>query len=175
MKHRRIQQQPDRRHAERRLGARAPRLRELFSARSSAHGEAGEVLLDLTQVTFLDSAVLGVVGLIRRVREADASSGVLPRGTALRIFQITGLDTILRRIPRAPLRWAAEPPGGQVAFGQFGRIDIRCVPSVTAKAASRARGALLLLVRARSRPRHRGCTPEMRRRRSTADARRTYG
>ena len=80
----------------------APRLRELFSAAvERAKAERGEVLLDLTQVTFLDSTVLGsIVGLVRRVREADGELGVvLPRGTALRIFQITGLDTILTTYP----------------------------------------------------------------------------
>ncbi len=80
----------------------APRLRELFAgAMERASAEGRDVLLDLTQVTFLDSTVLGsIVGLLRRVREADGELGVvLPRGTALRIFEITGLDTILTTYP----------------------------------------------------------------------------
>ena len=81
----------------------APRLRELVLRRGRAlqGAERGEVLLDLTQVTFLDSTVLGsIVGLVRRVREADGELGVvLPRGTALRIFEITGLDAILTTYP----------------------------------------------------------------------------
>jgi len=78
----------------------APRLRELFSgALGSAHN--GSLLLDLTQVTFLDSTVLGcVIGLLRRSKEADADLGVvLPVGNAERIFQITGLDTLLTTYP----------------------------------------------------------------------------
>ena len=61
----------------------------------------GRLLLDLTQVSFLDSTVLGcIVGLLRRAREADGDLDVvLPRGNAERIFQITGLDTILTTYP----------------------------------------------------------------------------
>lgn len=78
----------------------APRLRELFAgALESASG--GRLVLDLTQVSFLDSTVLGcIVGLLRRSREADGDLDVvLPRGNAERIFQITGLDTILTTYP----------------------------------------------------------------------------
>jgi anti-sigma B factor antagonist len=78
----------------------APRLRELFSsALESADG--GRVLLDLTQVSFMDSTVLGcIVGVLRRSREAGGDLDVvLPRGNAERIFQITGLDTVLTTHP----------------------------------------------------------------------------
>ncbi len=78
----------------------APRLRELFAAAVDDAG-GGRLLLDLTQVSFLDSTVLGcIVGLLRRAREADGDLDVvLPRGNAERIFQITGLDTILTTYP----------------------------------------------------------------------------
>ncbi len=78
----------------------APRLRELFaSALASTNG--GRVLLDLGQVSFLDSTALGcIVGLLRRSREAGGDLDVvLPRGNAERIFAITGLDTILTTYP----------------------------------------------------------------------------
>jgi len=54
----------------------APGLRELFaSAHERAQADDVSVLLDLTQVTFLDSTVLGsIVGLLRRVREAGGSA-----------------------------------------------------------------------------------------------------
>ena len=80
----------------------APGLRELFaSAHERAQADDVSVLLDLTQVTFLDSTVLAsIVGLLRRVREAGGELGVvLPRGSALRIFEITGLDSVLTTYP----------------------------------------------------------------------------
>lgn len=78
----------------------APRLRELF-ARALETADGGRLLLDLTQVSFLDSTVLGcIVGLLRRSREAEGDLDVvLPRGNAERIFQITGLDTTLTTYP----------------------------------------------------------------------------
>jgi anti-sigma B factor antagonist len=78
----------------------ATRLRELFAEALEA-GKSRRLLLDLTQVSFLDSTVLGcVIGLLRRVKEADGElSVVLPRGNAERIFQITGLDTVLTTYP----------------------------------------------------------------------------
>ncbi len=78
----------------------APRLRELFADAVESAGNR-TLLLDLTQVSFLDSTVLGcIIGLLRRVREADGHLAVvLPRGNAERIFQITGLDTILTTYP----------------------------------------------------------------------------
>lgn len=77
-------------------------LRELFAdAHERARADDVSVLLDLTQVTFLDSTVLGsIVGLLRRVREAGGELGVvLPLGSALRIFEITGLDSVLTTYP----------------------------------------------------------------------------
>jgi anti-anti-sigma factor len=77
----------------------APRLRELFA---EAIGEVAGIaeprlVLDLTAVAFLDSTALGcIVGAVRRIREAGGElSLVLPDSPARRIFEITGLDTIL--------------------------------------------------------------------------------
>jgi anti-sigma B factor antagonist len=59
--------------------------------------DATRVLLDLTDVGFLDSTALGLV--VRAVREVEEHGGsirvVLPRGTARRIFEITTLDRVL--------------------------------------------------------------------------------
>lgn len=78
----------------------APRLKDLFAealAAASVDGGVNRLVLDLTAVGFLDSTVLGtMVGALRRVREAGgAMSIVLPEGPARRIFEITGLDTLL--------------------------------------------------------------------------------
>ncbi len=59
------------------------------------------VILDLAQVTFLDSTALGcIVGLLRRVGEAEGELRVvLPGAPTVRIFEITGLDAVLRTYP----------------------------------------------------------------------------
>ncbi len=80
----------------------APELRRLFaSALDQAGADGPRLLLDLSQVGFLDSTVLGsIVGLLRRTREAGGDLGVvLPLGSAVRIFEITSLDTILTTYP----------------------------------------------------------------------------
>jgi anti-sigma B factor antagonist len=73
----------------------APELRERL------HGliadERFDVLVvDLEAVTFLDSTVLGLlVGARRRMRERGGEVQlVYPRGTARRIFELTGLDAV---------------------------------------------------------------------------------
>ena len=62
---------------------------------------ADRLVADLTAVSFIDSTALGV--LVRTVRNRDRKGGetrvVLPRGTALRIFEITTLD---RQLPVSP-------------------------------------------------------------------------
>ena len=77
----------------------APRMRELFAR---AVGELAGIaeprlVLDLSAVAFLDSTALGsIIGAVRRVREAGGElTLVLPSSPARRIFEITGLDTIL--------------------------------------------------------------------------------
>jgi anti-sigma B factor antagonist len=55
------------------------------------------VVVDLTNVPFMDSTALGVlVGGLRRVREAEGDLLiVLPEGAARRVFEITTLDRVL--------------------------------------------------------------------------------
>jgi anti-sigma B factor antagonist len=79
----------------------APRLRETFAKVLEGSAPGARVVLDLGQVTFLDSTALGsIVGLLRRVREAEGELRVvLPAAPAVRIFEITGLDVILETYP----------------------------------------------------------------------------
>jgi anti-sigma B factor antagonist len=60
-------------------------------------GEDPRIVVDLTNVSFMDSTALGV--LVRAVRDVDTRGGavrvVLPRGTARRIFELTTLDRLL--------------------------------------------------------------------------------
>jgi anti-sigma B factor antagonist len=79
----------------------APRLRETFAQALERAPGGAPVVLDLAQVSFLDSTALGsIVGLLRRVREAGGDLRVvLPSGPALRIFEITGLDAVLTTYP----------------------------------------------------------------------------
>src|SRR5262245_27536060 len=60
-------------------------------------GDEGRILVDLEQVSVMDSTALGVV--VRHVRALTERGAdvrvVLPRGTARRIFEITALDGVL--------------------------------------------------------------------------------
>lgn len=79
----------------------APRLRTTFADTVERAPAGTRVVLDLAQVSFLDSTVLGsIVGLLRRVREADGELRVvLPRPPAVRIFEVTGLDAVFAAYP----------------------------------------------------------------------------
>lgn len=72
----------------------APRLRERLIEMVGA-GER-RVVVDLGRVEFLDSTGLGVlVGAHRRLRAGDGSlSLVCPHERLLKIFRITGLDSV---------------------------------------------------------------------------------
>ncbi len=75
---------------------------------------AGQVALvvDLTEVGFLDSTGLGVlVKALKRCREANGSVAVVTQGErVLRVFAITGLDAVIPVHPT--LAAALEPAGG---------------------------------------------------------------
>jgi anti-anti-sigma factor len=69
---------------------------ELEAALGDAARDA-RIVVDLTDVAFLDSTALGL--LVRAVRAVDARGGairvILPGGTARRIFELTTLDRVL--------------------------------------------------------------------------------
>ena len=75
----------------------ASELEDVFEAAS----DSSRLVADLTDVSFLDSTVLGlVVRALRKVGERGGEARVvLPRGSARRIFEITTLDQVL---PLAP-------------------------------------------------------------------------
>jgi anti-sigma B factor antagonist len=77
----------------------APRLRDQFAGALAALDGIGSprLVLDLTAVEFLDSTALGtMIGALRRTREAGGEMVVvLPETSARRIFEITGLDSVL--------------------------------------------------------------------------------
>jgi anti-sigma B factor antagonist len=72
----------------------APRLRERLTVMLAA-GEK-HIVVDLGRVEFLDSTGLGVlVGTHRRLRASEGSLNlVCPHERLLKIFRITGLDTV---------------------------------------------------------------------------------
>ena len=73
----------------------APGLRaELHAA---TEGDARLVVVDLADVTFIDSAGLGaLVGAHRRMLEADGTLRVVrPPDLVARAFELTGLDEVL--------------------------------------------------------------------------------
>jgi len=61
--------------------------------------EAGNrtLVVDLTDVSFLDSSALGVlVGTLRRLREREGELRIVkPRPLAMRAFEVTSLDRVL--------------------------------------------------------------------------------
>ncbi len=66
-----------------------------------ADPSVGRLLIDLSAVTFMDSSALGaIVAALRRLRERNGELWlVAPRGSAARIFELTGLDTVLEFYP----------------------------------------------------------------------------
>ena len=74
----------------------APNLRELLR-RTIADDAYRIVVVDLSGVTFLDSAILGtLVGGLRQAKERGSEFRlVFPPGSARRIFELTSLDRVL--------------------------------------------------------------------------------
>ncbi|MEA2405233.1 MAG: anti-sigma factor antagonist [Thermoleophilaceae bacterium] len=77
----------------------APSLSERL--RAAAHGEDGPVVVDLCDVTLIDSAGVSVlVNAARRlVHQRRRMSIVCPPGNLLRLFQLTGLVDALEIHP----------------------------------------------------------------------------
>lgn len=76
-------------------------LSAVANVRSAFHEAINDgwttVLVDLTEVTFVDSATLGIlVGLHRRCRELDGACVLVgPRPEVSRIITLSGLDVLL--------------------------------------------------------------------------------
>ncbi len=68
------------------------------------------LVIDLTAVTFLDSTALGaLVGALRRLRERNGRLRIVrPQAAAARIFELTGLDTVLELYPERDAALNAE-------------------------------------------------------------------
>jgi anti-sigma B factor antagonist len=79
----------------------APDLRLSLSELVNGGTSDDRLVVDLVEVSFLDSTVLGVlVGAVRRAREAGGElQVVLPSGPARRIFEVTGVDAALDVYP----------------------------------------------------------------------------
>jgi anti-sigma B factor antagonist len=78
--------------------ATAPQLREHLAA---AVAGGGPVVVDLLGVSFLDSTALGaLIGGLRASREADIPLQlVVAEPRILKVFEITGLDTVFTVVP----------------------------------------------------------------------------
>jgi anti-anti-sigma factor len=77
----------------------------LVRQRLGAHLDAQEVVLDLTQVTFVDSTALGVVAQAHRVLNSGEHKRLRVIGrqpAVLKIFQAAGLDDLLEPGPGDP-------------------------------------------------------------------------
>jgi anti-sigma B factor antagonist len=74
--------------------ASAPQLREALTRMNP--NETSLVVLDLSEVTFLDSTGLGVLmGALKRARAAGGDIRlVINRPNLLKVFEITGLTTL---------------------------------------------------------------------------------
>jgi len=70
----------------------APRLREQLMPLAGA----GTLIVDLSEVSFLDSTALGVlVGAMKRQRERGGTMRIVTAGTRVRrLFEITGLTRV---------------------------------------------------------------------------------
>lgn len=82
--------------------ATAPQLQEtLQQFRPPA---VDQVILDLSDLTFLDSSGIGViVAALKRLREADGELKIAgASGPVLRVLEITGLDGIIPLHPDVP-------------------------------------------------------------------------
>jgi anti-sigma B factor antagonist len=83
----------------------APDLRARLHELIDGDEELRVVVVDLSEVSFLDSTILGtLVGALRRMRERGGELRlVYPPEPANRIFELTGLDTVFPAAePRAP-------------------------------------------------------------------------
>jgi anti-sigma B factor antagonist len=74
--------------------ATCPQLRDVLA--ELVDGGVYHLLVDLKQVSFLDSSGISVIGVLRRVREHGGSVGLIaPRPQVRRVLELTGVSTLL--------------------------------------------------------------------------------
>jgi anti-sigma B factor antagonist len=89
----------------------APRLRERLI--EAIDGGARKVIVDLSNVDFLDSTGLGVlVGALKRLRAAGGTFAVVcGKEPLLKIFRITALDQVFPLYPSVDAATSADHAG----------------------------------------------------------------
>jgi anti-sigma B factor antagonist len=104
----------------------APRLRERMADLVTAG--AVHIILDMSQVEFLDSTGLGVlVGGLKRVRTRDGSLTVVIKAERLiRIFRITGLIKVFSPYSSVADAIGAEPHWQKTVEAEAGSVEDWC-------------------------------------------------
>ena len=96
----------------------APELRSAL-LEAAAHGHR-TLVVDMTRTQFCDSS--GVHTLLAAHERARAEGGelllVISAAIVLRIFEITGMDRIIRNFPSLDEALAQRPPTGRAAIGE---------------------------------------------------------
>ena len=77
----------------------APDLKQVLT--DTIEGGAHRVVLDLSEVSFLDSTALGVlIGAVKRLRSRGGALAIVNTDASIaKTFQITGLDQIFTIVP----------------------------------------------------------------------------
>jgi anti-sigma B factor antagonist len=104
----------------------APMLREQI--RDLAAKGAAHLIVDLTEVEFLDSTGLGaLVGGLKRVRDVGGSLAlVISTPRILRVFEITGLTSVLAVQGSVPDAISADPHWRRAAESEAGSVHQWC-------------------------------------------------
>ena len=91
----------------------APALRLELERLIEGSASASTFVIDLAEVTFLDSSTLGaLVGALRLLRGRGTTLRVVePEGVAARIFAQTGLDAVLALYPTRELALSSGATG----------------------------------------------------------------
>jgi anti-anti-sigma factor len=104
--------------------------------------ERGHVVVDLSDVSFLDSTALGVLITVRK-RAADRGTSVHlagAHGTALRVLEITGLDVHLRHHDHVADAIEAALFARAHTAGRNGRARLDSAPTWTDRVPNGSRG-----------------------------------
>jgi anti-sigma B factor antagonist len=79
--------------------ATATQLQEALAPMRSP--DVDEVIVDVSELTFMDSTGLGVlVGALKRIRESNGSFKIAgAKGAVARVLEVSGLDRIIPQFP----------------------------------------------------------------------------